>query len=98
MGIQNQPSKVQLVVNISLELHRRIELAAAQRDLLIEEYLEEILEQEVHPMLPKNRESLERLLQTRERLIQERQGRPFSDTTEIIRQMREERSQHLADL
>ena len=45
-----------------------------------------------------SRESLERLLQARERMIQARQGRPSLDSTEMIRQMREERSQYLAEL
>ena len=47
---------------------------------------------------PMSRESLERLLQARERMIQARQGRPSLDSTEMIRQMREERSQYLAEL
>jgi hypothetical protein len=34
----------------------------------------------------------------RERLLARRGGRLFSDSTEIIREEREKRSQHLADL
>lgn len=98
METQNQPSNIQLIVTLSAELHHRIEQAAAQRGLLIEEYIAEILEHNVDHMLPMNRESLEQLLQARERLMQERQGQPFEDSTEIIQQMREERSRYLADL
>ncbi len=96
-----------LMIDISPELRRRIKIAAAQKDLSIREYVEDILEQVVPPEeasmekrqpRPVSRESLERLLRTREQIIQERQGRPFTDSTEIIRQMREERSEYLGEL
>jgi hypothetical protein len=96
-----------LMIDISPELRRRIKIAAAQKDVSIREYVEDILEQVVpseetskekrHPR-PVSQESLERLLRTREQIIQERQGRPFTDSTEIIRQMREERSEYLGEL
>ena len=96
-----------LMIDISPELRRRIKIAAAQKDLSIREYVEDILDQAVpledahtkkrqtHPI---SQESLQRLLRTREQIIQERQGKPFSDSTEIIRQMREERSEYLGEL
>ena len=43
-------------------------------------------------------EAFERLRQLRERIAQNHPGVDFGDSTEIIRQMREERSQYLADL
>lgn len=107
MITQNQPSRPRLIIDISPELRRRIKIAAAQKDLSIREYIEQILEQAVPPEeervpqqepRPMSHESLERLLRTREQIIQERQGRPFTDSTEIIRQMREERSQYLGEL
>ena len=82
-------------------------IAAAQKDLSIHEYIEQILEEAVpreeasaleHEPRPVSRESVERLLEAREQIMQERGGRPFTDSTEIIRQMREERSQHLGEL
>ena len=96
-----------LMIDISPELRRRIKIAAAKQDLSIREYVEDILDQAVpteddhmkkrqpHPV---SRESLQRLLQTREQIIQDRQGQPFTDSTEIIRQMREERSDYLGEL
>ncbi len=51
-----------------------------------------------HKPRPMNPVSLKRLLQARERMIQARQGHPSLDSTEIVRQMREERSQYLAEL
>jgi hypothetical protein len=96
-----------LMIDISPELRRRIKIAAAEKDLSIREYVEDILEQVVpseevsmkkKQPRPVSKESLERLLRTREQVIQERQGRPFTDSTEIIRQMREERSGYLGEL
>jgi hypothetical protein len=107
MITQNQPSRPRLIIDISPELRRRIKIAAAQKDLSIREYVEQILEQAVPPeeasnlqeeARPISQEALERLLRTREQIMQERQGRPFTDSTEIIRQMREERSQYLGEL
>jgi|SRR5712692_5844019 len=107
----NLPGKrPRLMIDINPELRRRIKIAAAQKDLSIREYVEQILEEAVPRVLheeastqqqqphPVSRESVERLLQAHEQMVQERQGRPSSDSTEIIRQMREERSQYLAEL
>ena len=96
-----------LMIDISPELRRRIKIAAAQKDLSIREYVEDILDQAVpseevgmekREPRPVSRESLQRLLRTREQIIQERQGEPFTDSTELIRQMREERSEYLGEL
>ena len=92
-----------LMIDISPELRRRIEVAAAQRDLSMREYVEWLLEEAVpaeahapeqgrHPM---TRERFEQLLEAREAISG---GRVFSDSTELIRQMREERSEYLAQL
>ena len=116
MAMQNQYSDSQrrlpgnrprLMIDISPELRRRIKVAAAKKDLSMNEYVGRILEEAVPPEKattaegqprPVSRESLERLLRTREQIMQRRQGRPFSDSTEIIRQMREERSKYLGEL
>ena len=96
-----------LMIDISPELRRRIKIAAAKKDLSIREYVEDILDQavpaedlQITKQQPHSvsRESLQRLLRTREQIIQERQGKPFTDSTELIRQMREERSKHLEKL
>ena len=116
MVMQNQYSddhnrlpakRPRLMIDISPELRRRIKIAAAQKDLSIREYVEDILEKVVPPEKatiekrvprPVSRESLQRLLRTREQIIEERQGQPFTDSTELIRQMREERSEYLGEL
>jgi hypothetical protein len=96
-----------LMIDISPELRRRIKIAAAQKDLSIREYVEDILDQAVpsenphakkRQPRPVSHESLQRLLRTREQIIHERQGQPFTDSTELIRQMREERSKYLGEL
>jgi hypothetical protein len=99
--------RTRLMIDISPELRRRIKIAAAQKDLSIREYVEDILDQTVPPEdtqtqkrqpHPVSRKSLQRLLQTREQIIQDRQGQPFTDSTELIRQMREERSDYLGEV
>jgi hypothetical protein len=106
---QKKPAgkRPRLMIDISHSLRRRIKVAAAQRDLSINEYVGNILEQTVpaeevnkpdKQVRPISHESLERLLSTRKQIIQERQGQPFDDSNELIWQMREERSQHLGEL
>jgi Antitoxin ParD len=107
METRNQPNRPRLMIDISPELRRRIKIAAAQRDLSIREYIEQILEQAVPEVeaniaerqpRPMSRESLERLLQLREQIKQNHPGQKFEDSTELIRQMREERSKYLGEL
>lgn len=107
METRNQPNRPRLMIDISPGLRRRIKIAAAQRDISIREYIERILEETVpevevsleerqpHSM---SRESLERLLQLREQIKQNHPGQKFEDSTELIRQMREERSKYLEEL
>lgn len=95
-----------IMIKINPELYQQVEMAAAQKHLSIREYLEEVLEritsqdistsqEKRHPM---TREAFEGLLQLREQFKKNHPGQVFDDSTEIIRQMREERSQYLADL
>ena len=44
---------------------------------------------------PVTQEHIERIRKVREEIMQNRQGKPFEDSTEIIRQMREERTRQL---
>jgi hypothetical protein len=44
---------------------------------------------------PVTEEVVEGLRQIRERIMQDRQGKPFEDSTEIIRHQREERTRQL---
>ncbi len=47
---------------------------------------------------PASRKMLDELMEIRDRTLQERQGKPFEDSTELIRQMREERTKYLEEL
>jgi hypothetical protein len=107
MDIQNQPDHSRLILDINLDLRRRLEIAAEQQAIPLRAYIEELLERIAshdtniaqqrrrEPMSP---ETFQELLRLREQIKQNHPGQTFDDSTEIIRQMREERSQYLADL
>ena len=103
---ENQAKKrSRITIDVSPELRRRIKMAATQNDLSISEYLGRILEeaipeeeritQQKHPATQK---MLEDLMQVRDEILRERNGQPFEDSTEMIRQMRDERSKYLGEL
>ncbi len=47
---------------------------------------------------PITRKSSKTLRLLRQQALADRNGKPFEDSTEMIRQMREERTQHLLDI
>ena len=95
-----------ITIDISPELRRRIKMAALKNDVSISEYVAGILEQTVpeetsmteEHRQPLTRKTLEHVLQVRKEIMEHTKGRIFEDSTEIIRQMREERSQELEQL
>ncbi len=92
-----------ITIDVSPELRRRIKMAASQNDLSISEYLGRILEQAVPDEVsmieeeeqPITLEEIENLRRLRKLILQDRQGKPFEDSSEMIRQMREERTRYL---
>ena len=102
----NIMKRTRITIDISPELRRRIKIAASQRDVSISEYLGQILEENVpdeasiiqRPRKPLTREILEHVYQVREEIMEHTNRRLFEDSTAIIRQMREERSQELDQL
>src|SRR5579863_5921630 len=93
---QASTQRTRITFDISPQLRRRIKMAADLEDSSIGEYLSGILEQfvpeEVHltqTIRPITQKSLDDFLQIRDELLKERNGVPFSDSTEIIHQMRE---------
>ena len=102
----NTMKRSRITIDISPELRRRIKVAASQRDVSISEYLSQILEENVpeeasiiqRPGRPLTRETLEHVYQVREEIMEHTNRRLFEDSTDIIRQMREERSQELDQL
>ncbi len=102
----NTMKRSRITIDISPELRRRIKVAASRNDLSISEYLGSILEehvpeemnlveQDVHPVPPDILEEIDRI---RERVIRESKGHIFEDSTEVLRQQREERTQYLEEL
>jgi hypothetical protein len=99
-----------LVIDISPTLRRRLKRAAAKRDLPVEAYVEEVIEKAVaedevdtaqqkqHEHRPISKETVEGLLRLREQIRQNHPGEAFEDSTEIVRRMREERTQYLSEL
>jgi hypothetical protein len=95
-----------LMIDISPELRRRIKIAAAQKDLSIREYVEDILDQTVPPeksLLEKrergrlNSGAIDALLKTREEIMRAHPGQVF-DSVETLHQLREERIKELEEL
>ena len=102
---QTMKERTRITIDISPELRQRIKLAAFQNNVSISEYLGRILEDTVprevgysKEMKPLTREKLERVLQVRERIIESTGGYTFDDSTEIVRQMRDERTKEQEQL
>jgi predicted HicB family RNase H-like nuclease len=104
---EQKTKRTRITIDINPELRRRIKSAALQEDISISEYLARILEQSVpkeagttqRERRPATRKMLEELRQVREEILQDRGGKSFEeDSTELIRQMREERSRYLEEL
>jgi hypothetical protein len=97
--------RTRITIDVSPELRRRIKMAATQNDLSISEYLGRILDEAVPDEVsitqqrhPATQKMLEDLMQVRDEILRERNGQPFEDSTEMIRQMRDERSKYLGEL
>jgi hypothetical protein len=102
---QIMKERTRITIDVSPELRQRIKLAAFQNNISISEYLGRILEDAVpreisysKEMKPLTREKLERVLQVRERIIEHTGGYTFDDSTEIVRQMRDERTKEQEQL
>ncbi len=103
---QQYKKRTRITIDVSPDLRRRIKIAAADHSTSIGAYLGNILEQTVpaereeteqqrHPV---TRKSSERLRLLREQTLADRNGKPFEDSVEMIRQMRDERTQYLENI
>ncbi len=95
-------NKKRFTVDLSTELGIRIVEAADQQKLSIDQYLENVLEVVVPERPePRNRkkpitlEGVEKLIQMRDRILQEHGGQPFAHSSDLLRQEREEREKEL---
>lgn len=91
-----------ITINITPELYNRIKFEAYQHDQSLSEYIGEVLYQtlpnqistiqQVHPLTP---EILQNILAARQQILYNTNEQLFEDSTELIRQMREERDKEL---
>ena len=95
---QTPAKRPRLIIDISPELHRRIKIAAAKKDLSIREYVESILDKAVPSEKRErgrlNSAAIEDLLKTREEIMHAHPGQEY-DSVETLHQLREERLKEL---
>ena len=92
-----------LTIDISEGLRRRVKMAAFKNDVSISEYVGDILERNVpdeastsqRERRPVTYKTLEEFDQISEQILQDRQGKLFDGTADLIRQQREERLREL---
>jgi uncharacterized protein (DUF1778 family) len=97
---QDETKRIRLTVDISPEMRRRIKMAAAQRDLTVRDYVVRILEEAVPGTAEPTQaqqgitpEAVERLFRTRDETMR---GRYFTDdSTDLLREARDERTEEL---
>jgi predicted transcriptional regulator len=95
-----------LTIELSPELRQRIEVAATQRDMSMQQYIEDVLEQAVSRTstassqrgASEEERRLDPFRDVREAILQTTCGRLLDDSVEEIRRMREERTLHLESL
>ena len=102
---ENTKKRVRLTFDVAPDLRRRIKLAAINNNLTINEYLGQVLDDVVPAEeaimqtklqeRPVTRKTLDKVNEISQRILKERNGKPFENTTEMIRQMREERTRYL---
>lgn len=87
-----------ITIKVNSELEARIAAAAEQHQMSIDQYLEDLLGQAVPAQTSIKRvrrhitpEGVKRLIQVRDRILQEHGGQPFENSVELLRQERKER-------
>jgi len=102
---QKQAKRSRITFDVSPELRRRIKVAAARQNASIGEYLGHIIEAAVPEEIAKpeqqrssiTRKSSDKLRTIREKLLADHNGEAFEDSTETIREMREDRVHYLEE-
>ncbi len=103
--IEKTKKRVRLTFDVTPNLRRRIKLAAVNHNQTLNEYLGEVLDKVVpveeeimqtqHQERTLTRKTLDKVNEISQRILKERNGKPFENTTEMIRQMRDERTKYL---
>ena len=102
----NQSKISKFRIDLSQGLQRRIRLADSQNGLSISDYVEcilnEVIPEKTDIAQRERRYLTDEILQAafvvRKQIIEHTNGKIFEDSTELIRQMREERSRELEQL
>lgn len=91
-----------IIIDITPELNERIQAAARQHELTVDQYLEGLLDEVIpeqgatqRSWKPINPEAVEKLRQLQEQILQEHGGKPFESSVELLREAREERDKEL---
>ncbi len=101
---EHAENDTQITLQISPRLQKRIQKAVAGGDQSVQEYLENVLEQTIPTeddeayrvqRNPVSKETLAKILQASDEIMQRTRGQIFEDPVEVIRKMREERTQEL---
>ncbi len=101
---EHAENKTQITLQISPGLQQRIQRVVANSDQSVQEYLEDVLEQtiptkdgedDLAQRKPVSKETLAKILQASDEIMQRTRGQIFEDPVEVIRKMREERTQEL---
>ena len=99
---ESSKKRVRLTFDLDDGLRRRIKLQALKNDLTINEYLTRVLDDvvpveesyEEEQWRPVTQKTLDLVDKIRAELMEGREGKPFEDSVETIRQMREERTKY----
>ncbi len=104
---QVDQSRTGLFIDVAPELLERIKKAAVRRNLSLQEYVRHVLERSVSSKAdidevedrqqwkPINRAAVDELIRYREEIRRTHPGLVFEDSTELLRQAREERTREL---
>lgn len=94
--------KWRIEIDVDSELSARIIAAAEQQKLPVKQYLEGLLDEIIpsqsgtpNTRRSISRETIERIRQFREQLLQERGGIPFDNSVDLLREAHEEREREL---
>ena len=92
---------INITIDINAALIERIQVAASQQNLSIDQYLEGLLDKIIHEQQvqqswkPINREGVEELRTFQKQLLAEHGGIPFESSVELLHESREEREKEL---
>lgn len=103
-SVEHTPSakRQHITIDISAELNERIQVAAHQQSLTVDQYIEHLLNEAISAQhaapqewKPVSREGVEKLFEFQNQLLAEHGGIPFESSIELLHESREERDREL---